>query len=200
MQDNNTPKPFIDSSKVKVHKVLLTWSNFISFSRVLATYPIIYLHQQSGQAAMPWITLLICYIILSDYLDGLIARLTDQISEIGKMLDPIADKLAALILFLYVFLLGRIPTAFLIFAIIRDLSILGGSAYIRKKAGKVPMAVWSGKIAVNILSAYWLVVFYRPEWTELSNILLGATVTIMVYSFFDYFHRFYLILRGADFN
>lgn len=200
MQDNNTPKPFIDSSKVKVHKVLLTWSNFISFSRVLATYPIIYLHQQSGQAAMPWITLLICYIILSDYLDGLIARLTDQISEIGKMLDPIADKLAALILFLYVFSLGRIPTAFLIFAIIRDLSILGGSAYIRKKAGKVPMAVWSGKIAVNILSAYWLVVFYRPEWTELSNILLGATVTIMVYSFFDYFHRFYLILRGADFN
>ena len=199
MQDKK-PKPFIDSSKVKVHKVLLTWSNFIWFSRVLATYPIIYLHQEYGQAAMPWITVLICYILLSDYLDGLIARLTDQISEIGKMLDPIADKLAALILFLYVFSIGRIPLAFLVFAIIRDLLIMGGSLYIRKKAGKVPMSVWSGKVAVNVLSAYWLVVFYRPEWLQMSNILLGATVTIMLYSFFDYFHRFYLILRGADFN
>lgn len=194
------PTPFIDKKKVKVHKHLFTWSNFISFSRVLVTYPIILLHQNYGQEGMLWITLLICYIILSDYLDGLIARLTDRITELGKMLDPVADKVAALILFLYVFSLGRIPTSFLIFAIIRDLLIMSGSAYIRKKAGKVPMSVWSGKIAVNVLSVYWLIVFYRPEWIQVSNFLLGATVTIMVYSFFDYFHRFYLILRGAEFN
>jgi CDP-diacylglycerol--glycerol-3-phosphate 3-phosphatidyltransferase len=158
------------------------------------------LHQKYGQEAMFIITFLICYIVLSDYLDGLIARLTDRITELGKMLDPIADKVAALILFLYVFSLGRIPTSFLVFAVIRDLLIMSGSAFIRHKAGKVPMSVWSGKVAVNVLSAYWLVVFYRPEWTQVSDILLGATVTIMLYSFFDYFHRFYLILRGAEFN
>jgi len=191
---------FIDEKKVNVRKILLTWSNLISISRILATFPIIWLHQQMGQTAMPWITLLILYIIVSDYLDGLIARLTNQISEWGKMLDPIADKVAALILFLYVFSLGSIPTPFLIFAIIRDLFIMSGSALIRHRAGKVPMSVWSGKIAVNVLSAYWLVVFYRPEWVKLGDILLGATVSIMLYSFFDYFHRFYLILKGADFN
>lgn len=158
------------------------------------------MHQRMGQEAMTWITVLICYIILSDYLDGLIARITDRITELGKILDPIADKIAALILFLYVFSLGRIPTSFLVFAICRDLLIMAGSAYIRQRAGKVPMSVWSGKVAVNVLSAYWLVVFYRPEWTQFSDFLLGATVTIMLYSFFDYFHRFYLILRGAEFN
>lgn len=198
MQNKETV--FIDQKKVNVRKILFTWSNLISLSRILTTFPIIWLHQNMGQAAMPWITLLILYIIVSDYLDGLIARLTNQISEWGKMLDPIADKLAALILFLYVFALGRIPTPFLVFAIIRDLSIMAGSALIRKKAGKVPMSVWSGKIAVNVLSAYWLVVFYRPEWEKTGDILLGATVSIMLYSFFDYFHRFYLILKGADFN
>jgi CDP-diacylglycerol--glycerol-3-phosphate 3-phosphatidyltransferase len=193
-------QPFIDKERVKVRKILLTWSNLISFSRILATFPIIYLHQRMGQEAMFWISLLIIYIIVSDYLDGLIARLTNQISEWGKLLDPIADKIAALILFLYVFSLGRIPTPFLVFAVIRDLLIMSGSAFIRHKAGKVPMSVWSGKVAVNVLSAYWLVVFYRPEWTQTGDFLLGATVTIMLYSFFDYFHRFYLILQGADFN
>ena len=195
------PETFnIDQKKVKVKQTLFTWSNFISFTRILVALPIVYLHYTNGQQVTWTITVLVIYGILSDFLDGYVARHNNEISEWGKILDPFADKFCAFILFLYVVYLGIIPLWFLILEVIRDFIIMSGSLYIRKLRGKVAMAVMSGKINVNVLGLYWLAAFFYPEATAVHYFLMGASLALMIFSFFDYLHRFDEIRKGAEFN
>jgi len=143
---------------------------------------------------------LIIYGVISDYLDGLVARKTNTISEVGKMIDPISDKLSAGTLFIYTVWLGWVPVWFLVLFIVRDLLIIMGSAFIKWKYGKVAMSTLSGKISVNVIAFYWISVFFFRNATQIQTILLVCSVIIMVISFFDYFNRYRKIMQGASFN
>ncbi len=190
----------IDGKKVQVTGRVFTWSNTISFSRIFVAFPIVYLHYLNDFQVSTTIIVLIIYGVISDYLDGFIARKTNTISELGKMIDPIADKLCALVLFIYTVWIGWIPLWFLIFAMIRDSMIMLGSYYIKKKYNKVAMAIMSGKISVNVLALYWIAVFFFPEAHNTHMFLMASSVTLMVISWIDYFNRYRLIMRGAKFN
>lgn len=190
----------IDRKKVRVKHKIFTWSNFISLTRALTPIPIIYLHYTNGHQITTTIALLVIYIVISDYLDGILARTTDEISELGKALDPVADKISGSALILYTVYIGRIPLAFILFSILRDLLIMSGSLYIRHRRGKVPMSVMSGKITVNVMALYWIVAFFAPGAHLAIEILMWCSVAFMIYSFFDYLHRFKQILNGAEFN
>ncbi|MCW9705596.1 CDP-alcohol phosphatidyltransferase family protein [Fodinibius salsisoli] len=190
----------IDQKEVTVRQVLFTWSNLISFSRILVAIPIIYLHYYNGQQITWAISLLVLYGIVSDYLDGYIARQTDQVSEWGKVLDPVADKFCAFILFLYAVYIGIIPLWFFIVELVRDALILSGSLYIQQMHGKVAMAVMSGKISVNALGLYWLSVFFFPDAEPAHLLFMGNSLALMFFSFFDYLHRFNEIRKGVAFN
>lgn len=190
----------IDQQQFEVKQDLFTWSNLISFSRILVAFPIVWLHYTNGQQITWLITALVLYGILSDYLDGYIARLTNQVTEWGKILDPVADKFCAFFLFLYAVYIDIIPLWFFIIEIGRDLFIVGGSLYIRKLRGKVAMAVMSGKISVNVLGLYWLAAFFYPDAYAAHQMLMGASLALMFFSSFDYLHRFNLIRKGVEFN
>ena len=190
----------IDGKTVAVSGKVWTLSNFISFTRFLIAFPIIYVHYRNGMAFNNTVIALIGYGIVSDYLDGLVARKTNTISEVGKMIDPISDKLCAGTLFIYTVWLEWVPFWFLIFFIIRDVCILMGSSFIKLKYGKVAMSTMSGKISVNVLGLYWISIFFFREATEAHAFLLASTVTIMTISFFDYFNRYRKIMQGAEFN
>lgn len=194
-------KPYnIDRKKLEVKQDLFTWSNAISASRILVSLPIVYLHYTNGQEVTWVITALVFYGIVSDYLDGFIARRNNEITEWGKILDPLADKVCAFILFLYVVYLGLIPLWFFLVEVIRDAVIMSGSLYIKKLRGKVAMAVMSGKISVNVLGLYWLSVFFYPQAEAVHLMLMGASLAVMIFSLFDYLHRFNEIRKGVEFN
>lgn len=190
----------IDGEKISVKNHVFTWPNFISLTRLLAVFPLIYFHMENDHQVNLVITALIGYGILSDYLDGLVARKTNEISELGKILDPIADKLMAFFLFLYTVWLGWIPVWYFVVGVTRDLLIMAGSAYIKRIRGKVAMAVMSGKISVNVMALYWVSVFFFQGATGIHKILMIASVVMMVISFVHYIHRFNQIRKGADFN
>jgi len=190
----------IDGKKVLVKDDIFTWSNLISFSRVLVVWPIIYLHIQNYEQVNGPIFLLIVYGVASDYLDGLVARWKNEISELGKILDPVADKLMAFFLFLYTVMLGWIPVWYFVIGVIRDLCIMTGSLIIKKRSGKVAMSIMSGKVSVNIMALYWISVFFFREATTLQNWLMYLSVAFMIYSLIKYIIRFKKILNGANFN
>jgi len=190
----------IDGKKVQVTGRFFTWSNMMSFSRILVAFPIVYIHYQNDFEVNHAIYALILYGVLSDYLDGFIARKTNTISEVGKMIDPVADKLCALVLFIYTVWIGWIPLWFLLFAMARDISIMAGSYFIKKKYNKVAMAIMSGKISVNVLALYWIAVFFFPEANHVHMFLMASSVTLMAISWIDYFNRYRLIMSGAEFN
>lgn len=190
----------IDGKKVEVSGKVVTWSNGISFSRIFVAFPIVYLHHHYEQALRFDIISLVAYCVLSDYLDGYVARKTNTISELGKMIDPIADKLCALVLFLYTVWMGMVPVWFLALAIVRDSLIMLGSYYIKLKYDKVAMSITSGKISVNVLALYWIGVFFFPGAQNVHLFLMACSVTLMIISLFDYFNRYRLIMKGATFN
>lgn len=140
------------------------------------------------------------YGVISDYLDGLVARKTNTISEVGKIIDPVSDKLCAAILFVYTVWLGWIPLWFLLANILRDVLIMLGSVFIKFKYGKVAMSTMSGKVAVNILALYWIAVFFFREAGLAHTLLLYASALAMFISFIDYFNRYRQIMVGAKFN
>jgi len=190
----------IDGKTVQVSGRVFTLSNLISFSRFLVAIPIIYLHIQNDYQYDTTIIVLIFYAGISDYLDGLVARKTNTVSEVGKMIDPISDKLCAAALFIYTVWLGWVPLWFLVLNVFRDSFIMIGSSFIKIKYGKVAMSILSGKIAVNVLALYWLAVFFFRDAEQVHNWLLYICTFIMIYSFFDYFNRYRKIMRGAKFN
>jgi CDP-diacylglycerol--glycerol-3-phosphate 3-phosphatidyltransferase len=192
------PAKFIDKSKFVVKNKYLTLANLFSLSRILVAPLLIWIHMRHGVNTL--FTVLVFYAIISDYLDGWAARFSNEITEFGKIADPVADKLLAGMLFIYAGWIDLIPIWFVILCIGRDLLILVGSLYIGKKKGKVAMSVMSGKIFVNFLAAYWIVAFFLPGYTQTIQVLLILTTVIMVYSSLDYVHRFTQIQRGAEFN
>lgn len=195
MQDNEN----LDAQPVVVTQKVYTLANFFSFSRILAAPLIIWVHHAFDGVSVLF-TLLVVYAIASDYLDGWAARGKNEISELGKVLDPVADKLLAGLLFLYAAWLGLIPVWFVALCIGRDLIIMGGSVYIKTTRGKVSMSVMSGKVFVNFLALYWLAVMYFPSEKTIIQYLLILSLLLLITSFIDYAVRFIKILRGASFN
>lgn len=189
-----------DSPSPAVKNLLFTWSNLISLSRIIVALPVIYLHRTSGGEVGPLIIALAVYGILSDFLDGWVARKTGSVSELGKILDPLADKICAFLLFGYTVWIGLVPLWFFILVVLRDLLIMWGSLWIRWTRGKVAMAVLSGKVSVNALALYWLSVFFFPAAHEVHTFFMGNAIALMILSFIDYFHRFNKIRHGSEFR
>ncbi len=193
--------PNIDGKIIPVKTEVLTLANAISLSRALIAVPILMLHHASGKEANWLIVALIAYAFISDYLDGYFARKFNQVTEFGKVADPLADKICAIILFFYAVLIDIIPVFFLVIMILRDGLILTGSLMIKRKRGKYAMSVVSGKVAVNVLAIYWIVAFFFPERQQTIEFLMWLSLILMIYSLGSYVHRYILIQKkGAEFN
>jgi CDP-diacylglycerol--glycerol-3-phosphate 3-phosphatidyltransferase len=191
----------IDGKIIPVKQEVLTLANAISLSRALIAVPILMLHHASGKEANWLIIALIGYAFVSDYLDGYFARKMNQVTEFGKVVDPLADKICAIILFFYAVFIGIIPLFFFVIMVVRDLLILTGSLMIKKKRGKYAMSVISGKVAVNVLAVYWLVAFFFPEREQTIEFLMWLSLILMLYSLGSYVHRYILIQKkGAEYN
>ena len=159
------------------------------------------MHHASGKEANWLIIALIGYAFVSDYLDGYFARKLNQVTEFGKVADPLADKICAVILFFYAVFIDIIPLFFFIIMIARDLLILTGSLLIKRKQGKYAMSVISGKVAVNVLAIYWIVAFFFPEREQTIEFLMWLSLILMIYSLGSYVHRYIMIQKkGAEFN
>ncbi|MCC5933474.1 MAG: CDP-alcohol phosphatidyltransferase family protein [Candidatus Cyclonatronum sp.] len=189
----------ISETGQKPTKQIWTVGNFLSVSRILALPILIWLHYANDFQPNLEMKLVVGYIILSDFLDGFASRALNQVSEMGKWLDPLADKACAGILFAYVWWIGMVPSWLFGFIVLRDVLILAGSLLIKQKRGKVAMSVMAGKIAVNILALYWLALVFTDAET-LTLILKYASVTMLGYSSYIYLKRGYEIMQGAQYE
>ena len=159
---------------------VFTIPNFMSFFR-LALIPFIiwtYLRAKYLISGM-----LVVISALTDILDGFIARRFNMISEFGKVLDPICDKLThgALMICLLTRYLFLWPL-FVLLAV-KELAMFAmGSAAVRRR-GAVQSAKWYGKLCTVVLEGIMLVLILFPELPENTVRVLGAVcAAAMVFS------------------
>ncbi len=164
---------------------IFTLSNCLSFSRIFVIFPFFYLIKEKQNLILLLVTLLA---MLTDFLDGYFARKLNQITELGKILDPVADKIAigggVIALYLY----QDLPLWFLIVIVGRDVLILIGSLFILNKKSVVEPSNMPGKITVNIIAvAILFFILGQKQLFEFASILAAAGI---IYSFILYFKVF----------
>jgi len=171
--------------------------NFLSVLRILLIPWFLY-YYHSGNLTVA-ITLMVVA-VLSDWFDGRAARWTNEVSEMGKILDPLADKLCLASVALYFLWIGELPLWFVSFVVLRDLLIFSGAAYIRYRHGVLTTSLWPGKWAVGFVSMMFVtMVWPHPvfELYPLKEFFMYLSVLMLSYSFIEYGVRFYRIQKGA---
>jgi CDP-diacylglycerol--glycerol-3-phosphate 3-phosphatidyltransferase len=124
----------------------------------------------------------------SDFLDGYLARKNNLVTNFGKFMDPLADKLlvsGALICFVEN---GLVP-AWIVFIIIAREFIISGFRLVASDNGVVIAASWWGKIKTNvqmIMSVMLILNFDHPVIHVLEQITIYLAVILTVVSLVDY--------------
>ncbi len=174
-----------------------TISNGLSFLRILLIVPIGFFLLSEKDFSRWWAAGLMAVAILTDTLDGLIARALNQETDVGKILDPLADKLGVAIVSLLLMMKGALPVWFFSLAIVRDLAILSGGLYVKKKRQTILQSNTMGKWTVGVVALLLVVsVIHLDALQDVKNILLVLSTILLTGSFALYAGRFFKTIPG----
>jgi CDP-diacylglycerol--glycerol-3-phosphate 3-phosphatidyltransferase len=128
--------------------------------------------------------------VFTDWLDGWIARSRKQVTTLGQLLDPIADKLLIAAALISLVGIGRVPSWVATVIIGRDIAITGLRA-IAASQGLIIAASQLGKykMAAEVVAVILLIL--DSPFLSLGGVALGVAVLLSVVSGIDYFARFW---------
>ena len=179
----------VNTNMNKYEKKIITVPNIISFIRL-----ILIIIAANLLIKEDFINSFILYLIavITDFLDGFLARGLKQISNLGKILDPLVDKLmigSAIIILLYKSLM---PAWYVIVVLGCSLINIIGGLIVIKKYNYVPSAILMGKIAaVSVMLTFLFNIAYSHTDLliyvyTLSSFLLIISVCVYAYKIRNY--------------
>ncbi len=172
-----------------------TLANMLSLARLVLVVPITYLILKDG--SVTWILGLVFAALCTDWIDGTVARWSKTVSEWGKVLDPLADKFAAVCVVLALTIRESLPLWFLILIVVRDILIIWGSTLATRKLQRVLMSLWWGKVAVFMLSLTVLGAILKAD-PPIMNVAIWITAILFVYSFMLYAFRYFRLMGTEE--
>jgi CDP-diacylglycerol--glycerol-3-phosphate 3-phosphatidyltransferase len=183
----------MNTSRAVTASALWTVPNLISLCRVAAGPVIIYLLTQNASWAIWSALVTMIFAELTDFLDGLIARSYGQVSSVGKILDPIADSLYRVSVFLAFVANGWMPVWMLLIIIVRDITV----SYLRIMAElrlETMAARQSGKWKAVVQSAAQISIVVTVALGGVGGEIfpgfavgaLTVATAVTVYSLYDY--------------
>ncbi len=185
-----------NTAPIDYSKKIVTIPNILSAFRLLLipVFVMLYVDAMRADGAHDrlflWAAGVLLLSFLTDVADGFIARTFHMISDLGKMLDPIADKLTQLaMLFCLVF---RFPLMIIPLVVLAVKELVSGIAVLMfiKETGTVEGADWHGKVSTFLLYAMMML---HLIWYDIppvvSHVTIAVCTAMMVLSFVLYMIR-----------
>lgn len=120
----------------------------------------------------------------SDLLDGYFARKLNQVTELGKMLDPLADKLLLAAVVIILLFQSKIPLWFGIVLIGRDLLIIIGGLIVKNKIKYVPSSNIIGKLTIAIIGVTIVGIVFKIPYFDIYGPIISTIfvfISLLVY-------------------
>jgi len=134
---------------------------------------------------------------VTDWLDGLIARRRGQVTTLGKLLDPVADKVLVAAALISLVQVGKIEAWIVVVMVGREFAVTG----LRSVSAAQGVVIAASDLAKYKTFSQYLIleksvpVGIEAEFSYLSRGMLWAALILTIFSGIDYFVRFY---RGTD--
>lgn len=187
-------------------KQLWTIPNVLSILRIVAVPFIMWCtldpstYITCGAYEFPIIGLIIMIAAAStDLVDGYIARKFNQGSQLGEMIDPLADKLMHCASVLSLVIIGYVHWAFIVILLAKEGTMVLGGIYMAGDSKNIK-ANYMGKVASATLSLAIVMSYFHAFWAEkvfyLDWIVLGIGLVLTYAAFFNYLKQAIGIIKG----
>lgn len=179
--------------------------NILSSIRIclVPVFVVAYFHEPSSVSNFTHVKIFasIVYAIASftDFLDGYIARKYNLTSSLGKILDPLGDKLMTLAVLTCITIDNIIPVWAVLIAVCKELLMMIGGALIRKKeGGEIPPSNIIGKTStvVFFVVCVTLMLFNIPD--KVATIMISCALVLMLVALASYIQTFIRVMKRAD--
>jgi CDP-diacylglycerol--glycerol-3-phosphate 3-phosphatidyltransferase len=179
--------------------------NILTISRIILAVVLVVLLEQNTATGYLLAAIVFAFASLTDFYDGYLAKKAGLISDFGKIMDPIADKVLILSAFGVLAHIGMVPWWMFIVIAIREIGVTA-SRLLAMRHGRVLAAERAGKVktVVQIIAissillylvaqqsencSFW---FYHAQraWLNINDVLMIWAVIMTVYSGIDYFRQ-----------
>lgn len=160
----------------------MTLPNILSVLRLLLVPVIILFILNISNALFPYMIVFYFFIIFLDFLDGFIARRFSLQSELGKILDPVADKILVLSILIALVIKTDFPLWLAIIIFLRDAIILWASFVLFRGKGMIQSSLVIGKVTFALLSLL-IFVFILDLHQAINLIILKRFLIVLSFSF-----------------
>jgi CDP-diacylglycerol--glycerol-3-phosphate 3-phosphatidyltransferase len=166
---------------------ILTIPNIVSLSRLILAWPIAYYMYHSQYMIT---AILGAIAITSDFLDGYLSRQLNQISDAGKVIDPIVDCILILAIMVSLFLKARIPQWYIQLIILRYAIIVCTLSIYRYRAKKTPQSIPSGKWSMCSIATTIAISLFQDSYPGLFFLSMIMSTILMLVSLCDYLYTY----------
>ena len=182
-------------------KEIFTIPNILSLFRIILAFVFLYIAAQFGISENRMLLVSILVISgTSDFLDGKIARRFNMVSELGKIIDPIADKLTQAVLLICS--LGRYTVSKYVFMlfVIKELYMLVNGTRTIIFTGNNDGAMWYGKVSTAAFYVVMLILFAFPGIPDIAAEILIVLCGVLMLMAFVLYARHYKQLQEKSQN
>ena len=176
-----------------MEKQKMTISNVITLSR-LVLLPFIVYFLLTEQRVIAFVIMLIS--LLSDGLDGYLARRLNQESLLGRYLDPLCDKIFLAVILVTLLYMGAVPLWAVIVIVMRDFLILLGSYILLKRKAVVEVSNSFGKVAGFTFGV--MILAFTIDLRLLGTIFLYVSIIAMTFAFITYAMNYLRTMKGVE--
>lgn len=177
---------------------LLTVPNFLSVIRIILIWPFVVSVVRNEYV---WSGIILAVSGLSDLFDGITARKFNQVTRLGKMLDPAADKLTLMAVMICVGMKFPKIYPFMILLISKEVIMLMASVFLLGRKKTPTSAKWFGKAATVVFYISVLVIIGLKAMFGIDNetvdiTLMVITAGFMLYAMWRYFKIFVSMIKS----